>query len=241
MGARKEQIDMLVSEAVEECFSILQQFDRNKASLDQRCGYSSLVRSLKEGSRGYEDIEIPLIQRMREAYRRKDIDALLKIPFFSGETPGVDAEFNSICYILLPTYDGLTKEEGWVTPMGNESTGEHTTMLPYQVETSEELGARSSLFAYLKARAEEFRNIRDPLVHEMMSSERYRKAIAYEKTLPEWKQDGTNWSSLRRLRTAYAEEELKRSEQMVRMCDLGEEIYLLRHGFIEGMISRYLV
>lgn len=176
--------------------------------------FSGKPRTCLKGRNKFE-VHVHLIRQMRDAYQRDDRDMLTKIPQYWGNDPGM----NSVTF--GPSIDEFD-------PFNNETSGYNVYWITGTLEALDSSGKTTDFSRFLCQKVEEYQSARDAVRDEILTSRAFSEA--------KWKTlecDAEDRPGI--LRIIYRDEEFKRKDRVIGLCDQAEYVYGLASRLFEGL------
>ena len=159
-----------------------------------------------------------LIQQIRKAYETDDKEMLAEIPLCLHR--GQSSAANSVTYNFIMF--------GGIQPFTNETAGENVYWITNCFKDFESSDKKTEFFQYLNQQIEEFKSERDSVRDEILETPSYLQSK--EKVANSSKEEAE-----RVLRESYRDEEFKRKDVVIQLCDKAEHVYSLASRLFEEL------
>ena len=175
------------------------------------------------------DVEVYLIQQMRKAYETGNKDALAEIPQHHGWLPGTNTvAFHFGCVEGVQVFD-------------NETTGDHIYLISSMFGTLAASGRPTEFLEYLYHKMEEFKTERNAICNEIQTSPAHVELLV--KYFPKGQQvydsgQHCRWEREKGrdiLMSIYRDEEFKRKDRVIDLCNKAEHIFECASNLYEGL------
>lgn len=168
------------------------------------------------------EVHVYLIQEMRKAYESEDWEMLARIPHYCGNYCGNNPGSNAVTFRSM--HDGND-------PFDNETSGHNVYWITNTFEQLDASGEQTRFYKYLTTKIKEYKQERDALRDEILASSAFSAAVAGR---PHPSQDNRD-NRREILRPIYRDEEFKRRDRVIELCNKVEHIYELASRLFEEL------